>query len=208
MQIRTTLSTPGDDAGTAPRLLLGEEAWLKMRVYALSVRNPKGYNVEINGFGYVTRQGDGSFYCYDEGDVFITKQVVTGSAATSDNRAHAKAQYRARQVGRDQDLRLQWHSHVWGTAYHSLTDKAAIEHFGRNGVEWFISVVITNNGEVTARLDQFQGIRLGAPMEVILVQSVPDDTVAGVEDEIEELVTIKQEKPVKGSFLSGIVHQS
>lgn len=208
MQIDTVLSTPGADAGVAPRLLIGRSAWLKMRAYALEVRDSQGYNVEINGFGYVERLSDGSYWCGDENDVFITKQIVTAGAADTADRAHAKAEYHAIKAGRAHQLRMQWHSHVWGRAYHSSTDKAAIENYGPHGVHWFISVVINNDGKVTARFDLFKDFRIGAPMEVILVDFFPDDLVSQIRDEIDERVTVKEKEPVKGGLFSAITRQS
>lgn len=161
-----------------------------------------GVQTEINGFGYV-RAVDGGFYLEARDDVFITRQEVTMGTADNTGAALAKAEYRAIMDGRREELRLQWHSHVWGSTYHSATDMATIERLGRAGAEWFVSVVVNKRGQVTARMDQFRPFRIGAPMQVEIIDFTDKAMRDRAAAEIAELVTIKPQ-PKKKTIIQKI----
>ena len=175
----------GENDIIAPTLVILREAWNKMHAYVRAV-GP----VEINGFGYVEEFGSDLLLT----DVFITKQTVTGGTAANTGSAFAKAQYHAFQDGKADELRLQWHSHVHGDAYHSTTDMRSIERFGQGGMEWFVSLVTNHHGDITARMDLYRPVRLGAPMEIKVVDYVNPAIQASILAEIEELVTVETPK--------------
>jgi len=182
MTLRSRLAHASDCNHTGSQLHFSREAWKKLQAYA-TTSAPN----EINGFGLVTLE-NGVFRVSLPSDVFITEQTVTPSAANVTGRAFAKAQYRADQAGRSNDLRLQWHSHVYGQAYHSDTDMNNIEDY--NYMDWFISLVTTVHGEVTARLDTFRPFRLGAQMQIWVHDEVDEGLMADIENDVDALVTV------------------
>lgn len=188
MWASSRMSTSEEQGIIVPPLLIDRIAWARMQAYVKAV-GP----VEINGFGYVASFPNH----YLLTDVFITKQVVTDGTADTAYAAFGMAQYHAMQGGMEDQLRLQWHSHVYGDAYHSATDMRSIEHFGQSGMEWFISLVTNHHGDVTARMDLFRPMRIGAPMEVTVVDPVNTDLETVVRGEIEDLVTVKPKKKVR-----------
>ncbi len=184
MQRITSLSNVSADRVSGPKLFIHVDAWSKMQAFVqASVPN------EINGFGFV-QQYDGNFYLAQSDDVVIIKQTVTPGTADNDGKDIAKLHYRAKKEGRQDQLRLQWHSHVYGKAYFSSTDTGTIDSFGDAGAEWLIWLVTNVRGDVEARYDQYSPIRIGVPIEVVLFTGANVDMLDDVQDKIDEHVTV------------------
>jgi hypothetical protein len=177
----------------APRLIVWPAAWKMLQAYV------QGVDTEINGFGLVHRSDHNTFTLKSQEDVFITDQTVTGVEANVSGDAYSKALYQAMMQDRDDDLKLQWHSHVNGSAYCSSTDMNTIESFGHTGADWFISVVMNKYGDVFARFDAFQPFRLGCPMTVIQASDASNEFDALANSMIDAHVKVapnKTRKPV------------
>jgi hypothetical protein len=161
MQLQTPLTVPStNDTVVAPQLLLEQSALDMIMAY---VNTPAG--TEINGFAYVKKLADSNvYYVATADDVFITEQTVTVGSAHASGKGYGLALDRALDEGRDDDLRLQWHSHP-SDVYFSPTDRTNIEDFGRTA-EWFISLVTNRQGELRARFDSFRPVRIGVEIEV------------------------------------------
>lgn len=161
MQLQNPLTAPTtDDTVVAPQLLLEQSA---LDMIAAYVNTAPG--TEISGFAYVSKlPGTNVYYVATANDVFITKQLVTAGSAHVDGDAYALALDRAMNEERDDDLRLQWHSHP-SDVYFSPTDRTNIEVFGQTA-EWFISLVTNRQGELRARFDSFRPARIGVEIEV------------------------------------------
>lgn len=172
MIVITQLTTPPvASCVVPPRLFIENGAWAKILAFARI-----SGNMEINGFGYV--QADGVDYSIESADdIFITKQKVSGGAAEVEPDVFAMGVDQAQQDGRSDELRFQWHSHVNGSAEFSSIDTNNIESYGAAGMEYFISLVMNKRGELSARLDMFRPMRIGAAMAVILY----DDSVSQIE---------------------------
>jgi hypothetical protein len=181
----TTLFTPPSATMVAPQLVFMPDAWNRMLAYVRGA-----VSTEINGFGYVRQISASRFIVDAAEDIFITKQTVTGGEARVSGDAFAKADYQSVLDGRENELHLQWHSHVWGEAYCSSTDMQTIEGYGSFGADWFISLVTNKHGQVFARLDAYRPFRIGCPMEVILHDDIDDETRAFVQGQIDDLVTV------------------
>lgn len=180
----TALSQP-EATVVSPTLIFDQDAWNMLHAYV------QGVPTEINGFAYVQQVSASAFMVRTSKDVFITKQAVTGSEALVSGDAYAKALSLAMTDDRDDDLKLQWHSHVNGAAYCSGTDMATIEDYGRAGADWFISVVTNKRGDVFARLDLFSPFRLGTQMTVALLNPTPEEYRDRAMRQIDELVSVK-----------------
>lgn len=172
----------------APTLRLSLSAWQQLQTYVALCP------AEINGFAYVEHVAPGIFAVKVADDVFITRQTVSGHSAVVDPVDYGLATAKAVTVGRESEMRLQWHSHVYTGAYHSSTDLGSIQGFEDFGMEWFISLVTNKFGDVTARLDTFKPFRLGASMKIVLVHEVPDDHADKAQALIDQLVTIEKAK--------------
>lgn len=164
MQLQHPLTTPrpSPDTVVAPQLLLEQSA---LDMIATYVNTAPG--TEISGFAYVKKlPGSNVYYVATADDVFITEQLVTAGSAHVDGGAYALALDRAMDEERDDDLRLQWHSHP-SDVYFSPTDRTNIEVFGQTA-EWFISLVTNRQGELRARFDSFRPVRIGVEIEVVV----------------------------------------
>jgi len=187
MLTSTALAGSAKTEPTAPKLVIDAQAWQKMQAYVHRVGN-----VEINGFAYLTIVDAKTFVIDGADDVFITQQEVTSGTADNDGKAFAKAQYYAVRAGRQDQLRVQWHSHVWGSTYHSATDMGTIESFGAAGMEWFVSIVTNKKGEATARLDVFRPFRFGVVLDVTVVEYPNEAMMAEVAADVTAMVKVKQ----------------
>lgn len=143
-----------------PTLLFAQDALDMINYY---VNAPQ--DTEVSGFAYVRRiDGTNTYFVACADDVFITEQVVTPGSAHIDGHAVARAFERAVEQGRQDELRLQWHSHP-GDSYFSPTDMANVANFG-NTFEWCIHVVTNRWGEMHARFDAYRPVRVGVEIEV------------------------------------------
>lgn len=185
MLLTTRLFTPEDARGVAPRLFIEHGAWLTLQRYV-------GISpVEINGFAYVSLFGTG-FQVKSAEDVFITRQTVDIASAHVDGRTFARAVDRAAQADRQDQLRLQWHSHVNGDAYFSATDLGTINSYGPAGMEWFLSVVMNKRGEIRARVDQFLPFRTGCEIAVEVYSLDGEASQDAAQQEFDQLVTVRE----------------
>jgi hypothetical protein len=200
MQHRQTVSGPQTPGVRVPTLFVGRSAWDMVQTYVSFVGA-----VEINGFGYIKRGADGNFYWDTSSDVFITRQEVTPSSANNSGSVFARAVHQSMVDGREDELRLQWHSHVWGGAYHSPTDMATIESYAGAGMDWFVSVVTNKLGSMTARLDVFRPVRIGAPMEIRMVSDVDPVLMDRATTDIERLVTVVPPAKQPGNVLARVL---
>ncbi|MDB5162182.1 MAG: hypothetical protein JWM52_690 [Candidatus Saccharibacteria bacterium] len=166
-----------------PTLYVEVSAWAKILGYAR-----QSGKQEINGFGYVRHDGF-DFIVDTFEDIFITKQEVSGGAAEVSGDVFALAVDRAAQDARQDELRLQWHSHVDMDAYFSATDTSNIENYGNAGMEYFLSLVVNKQGKLSARLDVFQPIRVSTALQVLLF----DDAISleNLQQDIDEHVTTR-----------------
>lgn len=186
MQLDTPLAASNAADLVVPRLLLSTRAWGMIRAYVAAADKS-----EVSGFAYVQQLDNdpSTFYVGASDDVFVVPQEVTiGSAEVSGN-TFALALDKAMLAGRDDDLRIQWHSHP-NDSYFSPTDLRNIEAFGAAGMEWFISFVTNRRNEVHARFDVFRPFRIGAEMDVIAYDFVPDDMVTRAQEDVANMVTI------------------
>lgn len=159
----------------------------------------RALDVEINGFAYVNKVSNSLFIIEDADDVFITKQEVSVRHTVSDAVGNALAYDRAAQCGRDDQLRVQWHSHVNGPARFSTTDIKTMDVNEHAGMAWGISVVLNKRGDFEARFDLYHPIRTFVMMEVVIVDDISPELDALVRQEIAELVEIKKPEPVRPS---------
>lgn len=177
----------GEVVVRGPLLLIGREAWVKLLAYA------RLCETEINGFAYVTFDGK-VFRVPDATDVFITDQVVSLTRATAPDVSVAKALDRAMADGRADELRLQWHSHGSGSVHFSPIDQDSIDGFGRDHVEWYVSLVLNHFGECRARLDHFRPMPVSAELSVAVVDKVEPALIEACLHEIEASVTVVYDK--------------
>jgi hypothetical protein len=183
LETRRFLSKEPTSASIAPAyLFIDAEAWKKLKQYMFQ----SGDN-EINGFGYITFAG-GNFTLAARDDLFITAQTVSGGMATATGSAFAKAVYAAQQLGRADELRLQWHSHVDFPAQFSSTDTAQMAAYGRAGADWMVSLVANKREEVSARVDLYRPLRLSVPLSVVLVERDDPELALQVATDIVALV--------------------
>jgi hypothetical protein len=180
-----------------PRLVLAPEAWQKMLGYVQVVTD-----LEINGWAYVQMFPNGrdtTFYVGAADDVFITDQVVEPGRAVALGADNAKAAYKALMDGRDEEMFLQWHSHVKGQAYFSATDTHAMDVHGDGGATYIVSVVLNQFGQVTARLDMYAPIRVSRTIPVLLGQPRIDGIAQQCEADVLRHVTVNVRTPIKGT---------
>ena len=198
--------TLANATGIAPRLFIENAAWRRILLYVRSAANlevkGKPRAVEINGFGLL-EQHDNDFYLVSPDHVFITEQQVMSGHAEYSGRGLAKLNHKLRQMGRNKnDLKLQWHSHVYGTAAQSSTDMNSIEQvYGPGGYDFMLSLVTNVRGEVMTRFDCFRPFRMGAAIQTVLYDAV--DTTAEqalVNAEIADKVTDLEPKKPKGGY--------
>lgn len=193
LQLDTRIAGSNPAGLVVPRLLLSPSAWSMICAYVAAADK-----TEVSGFAYVrqlvTDPGvPTTFYVSTSNDVFIVPQEVTVGSVEVSGSNFALAAHRSLADGRDDDLRLQWHSHP-NESYFSATDLGNIAGFGDAGMEWFISLVTNRHNEVHARFDQFRPFRIGAEMDVYVYDFVPDDIFARAEDDVAEMVTIVKPK--------------
>lgn len=181
-----TLSTPNNGREVvAPRLFIARDALDKLLAYV----NLQLRHAEITGWAYVRPHGS-DFYLKTSADVFITKQIVTTSTADGDGHSLAHAFEKAARDDRDNELRLQWHSHP-AEAYFSHTDHANIEHLGET-FDWLISLVMNRDGDMHARFDCFQPFRVGVEMAVVRYTPLDPAVAAEVSADITRDVTVQE----------------
>ncbi|MGV9002057.1 MAG: hypothetical protein ACOH18_03855 [Candidatus Saccharimonadaceae bacterium] len=193
MLLSTRLSSPSDPTSVASSLNISSAAWRRLLTYVS--HSP----AEINGFAYVQNTPSG-FTIMDPDDVFITEQQVTMGSADVSGSTYAKAYDRAVRVGRGDELRLQWHSHVDGAAYLSPKDMRTIENYGMAGSDWMLSLVTNKRGEVCARADQFSPFRTGCEMTVLIVDSISEEERVSTLEHVNELVKVIIPPPAKDKF--------
>jgi len=104
--------------------------------------------VEISGLARVSKVDDNSYLIGGEPEIF----EQTCSYASTDfeiktyhDWIHKKA--KAGNLDFLSEMRLWWHSHVWGHAYFSSTDENTIKSFGASGTEYWVSLVLNKHGE-------------------------------------------------------------
>lgn len=195
MELVALLSSPPENLN-GPTLVIDTRAWQKIIQYArISAPN------EINGFGFLQQWGD-LFVLADPDDVVIIRQRVNPGSAENDNGDYALLQDRALQEGRPEQLCLQWHSHVGGEVYFSSRDMATIEGYGRMFAERMLSLVVNVHGQVFARYDQFQPLRLGMPIPVYLGMDNNLALAATLRAEVTELVSVRP--PVEQNSSRGL----
>jgi hypothetical protein len=170
---------------TQPTLCITRLAWTKLQAYVCGVKG------EISGFAYVQRHGS-SYWVTEPEDVFITRQEVTGGSADVDGSTFARAADRAALDGRDEELKLQWHSHVNGQAYFSGKDITTIDGYAEGGVKWIFSLVTNKRGDAAVRLDQYAPLRISVTATLKIIDYLPADIERAVEEDIAELVTEKK----------------
>ena len=186
MQLDTPIGSTSGEGLVAPRLMLSRSAWYMLCAYVAAARKS-----EVSGFAYVQPLvGDPrTFYVETSNDVFIVPQEVTIGSAEISGDSFALAAEAAVAAGRDDQLRLQWHSHP-AESYFSATDLSNIEGFGAAGMEWCISLVTNRDNQVHARFDAFRPVRFGVEMEVVVYDLAPRDLVARAERDVADMVTV------------------
>ena len=190
MQLQHPLTTPypGSDTIVAPQLLLEQSA---LDMIAAYVNAAPG--TEISGFGYVKKlPGSNVYYVATADDIFITEQLVTIGSAHVKGADYSLALDRAMDEERDDELRLQWHSHP-SDVYFSPTDRTNIEVFGQTA-EWFISLVTNRQGELRARFDSFRPVRIGVEIEVVVYRMADAAMIERARTDVAALV--HQPKPL------------
>ena len=112
--------------------------------------------LEVSGLGLVDRTSDGFLIT----DVFIMKQVSSGSGTELDNEAVARLLLDLDKAGTDTGkLKCWWHSHSQMGVFWSGTDEACIKDLGGEQGEYFVSLVTNRKGELLLRLDIFRPFR-------------------------------------------------
>jgi hypothetical protein len=163
-----------------PRLLFSQQAWQQMMQYIWQC------DVEINGYGLVDRQLDGTLYV---SRVFILDQTATEVSVESSG--EALAAYASAMIASGDNpsrIRLQWHSHVHMPAYFSTTDQDNIERYG-NGSDWMINLVANKRGEFSARLDVYRPFRMYCDLQYEVEMPKDSDIAQQCADDIRSKVT-------------------
>ncbi|KKU15473.1 MAG: hypothetical protein UX23_C0001G0072 [Parcubacteria group bacterium GW2011_GWB1_45_9] len=110
------------------------------------------------------------------------------------------------------EMRLWWHSHVWGNVYFSGTDKDTISSFGRGFEEWWASLVLNKYGEFCLWLNTkpeweypFQIDEIGFTREIEMEEfrSIMVERSHGIKTAIEKKVRVKQ-LALYESIISGL----
>ncbi len=128
---------------------------------------------EISGLGKVKKVSPGVFVFYD---LEIFEQVVSAAHSTIDEEALGKFMYeKTKAKEKLSEYRVWWHSHAAMKTFWSGTDNGTID----KSVEfpWLISLVTNHAGDLLARLDLFDPVRV----------TEQEITVTVIEDEDPEL---------------------
>lgn len=185
--MQSALSTPfwpkGSPVVVTPTLLIEPKDYLKIIAYAQET-NP----AEINGYALV-RKVRSNLFKVDTDTVFITDQLIEVGHVNTTPQGVMQANRLYMDADDGVEL-LQWHSHGPINAYHSSEDLRTADNFGRGSVNpWRIWVVVNASGEFVARLEQYQPIRIGVPMEVVMVPDDYDNVARIVRDDVARHVT-------------------
>lgn len=193
LQLDTRIAQSNSTGLVVPRLLLSPPALNMIGAYVAAA-----HESEVSGFAYVRQLPAApglptTFYVGTSDDVFIVPQEVTMGSAEVSGGNFALAVDRSVVDDRDDDLRLQWHSHP-NDSYFSATDLGNIEAFSAAGMEWFISLVTNRRNEVRARFDQYRPFRFGAEMDVAVYSFASDEMFARAQEDVANMVTIVKPK--------------
>jgi len=91
-------------------------------------------------------------------DLFLVKQTCTSASTDMDQDDVAKLMVQLAHEGKQDHLRAWVHSHANMATFWSATDDSTIERLG--GDLFMVSVVVNHAGDVRARVDLFQPLRI------------------------------------------------
>lgn len=125
-------------------------------------------------------------------EVFLLKQKCTPVETVLDQKDVARLINEMVREGRDTSLlKLWWHSHVEMPVFWSLgTDEVTISKLGR---KWMLSLVCNKFGDMLARLDIYDPVRVTLDNLPIQIQTTPSDELRQrVLDEMSEKIDFSE----------------
>lgn len=176
-----------------PTLVIPLAVWQQMMGFV------RACPIEVNGFGYLDHMEERAELRVSE--VFLLEQLATAGSVEVDPETLARHNYDMRQRGENpKRMKFQWHSHVNGEAFFSMTDTDNIDAYM---AEWMVSLVANKRSEYSARLDIYRPFRIWTPIEVRI--AVVND--AGVQAQCNQEIRTKVREPkwyggTRGSKLS------
>lgn len=156
---------------------------------------------EIGGIGYVQLVDKGHFHV---SEFVLLDQEASWASVEFDSDSYIQEITRAAEEGRENELRLSWHSHGNLDTYWSGTDEEGIKEYRALGMPWLVSLVFNKDGNYEARLDIFdhetadQIKLLDMDYEV---ESIDEAIIEKAEEDIKKLV--KKPKTWKSAYQSG-----
>lgn len=158
--------------------------------------------VEISGFARAKKNED-VILLYGEPEVF--KQRCSMGGTEFDIYAHGLWEQEMMMSGNGKkinEFRLWWHSHVYGSAFFSGTDRELIESWEPSGTEWWASIVGNKYGRFDFRLDMYRperkiimpGIQCTTKMNKESMRALMIERKDRMQKLIDERVTIDNEE--------------
>lgn len=184
---------------TRPSLIIAPAVWERIITYA-ECASPN----EIGGYGIVDWTGSEFFVS----EVFIFEQTVSPGSVQYDatNECRFITEF-MRRGGDPNRIRLEWHSHGRGAAYHSFIDTRNLDKYD---CDWLVSLVVNADGERVATFELYNPGRLTVDMAVKVRVPRDEAMVVACKKEIADKVRVasgKTDKPIgqKGrDFVEGL----
>lgn len=172
--------------------------------------------VEVSGLAQVSAENDSLYVVKGEPEIFDQE---CGWAFT-DFDIKAYQDWRSKMLKEKRfreftDMRVWWHSHIWGLAYFSIIDVRTIISLGRGFDEWWVSLVLNKYGEFKLWLNVYRPERRHFEIEKwSFTRQVKEEEFRSIMLErserikriLAERVRLIQEKPYE-PMLSGIFRQ-
>lgn len=166
------------------KLYLTKKVHQKLRYYT------EQCSEEISGLGKITMMDDPVYEkCLLVHDIEIFKQEVSGTHSTIDDDTLAKFLYEKTKAKENlSEYRFWWHSHATMAVFFSGTDTGTIDK--STEFPWLVSLVTNHKGDLKARFDLFDPIRV--KIEDLEIEVLEDEDLALKEQckkDIEEKVS-------------------
>lgn len=107
---------------------------------------------EIGGIGYVELVQPGLFYI---SDFVLLPQEASWASVDFDDKSYIAEITKAAENGKEDQLRVSWHSHGTMDTYFSGTDDQGIKEYKALGMPWLLSLVFNKKGDIAHRVDIF-----------------------------------------------------
>jgi len=168
------------EPGLIPRILIGAEAFERLKLYIDLCP------FEVGGLGTVKPFGEDLVV----DDISLIRQRASDSDFELDPQAVADYLLQILQEGKDlSTLRLWWHSHAEGQIFWSHTDEETIENLR---IDSLLSIVGNKRHEFRCRLDLFSPDRI--TLDSLPLLPLPTDCPADSDSLRQELVAELREK--------------